>query len=405
MKATTTIYLDVRRQKQNGTYPVQLRITHERIRKYYSIGYSLSKSDYDKVMNTRPKGNFKNLRIKFNNIEEDAINIIDKMDIFSFPEFKKKFFRTPGDHTDLFFLFNEHVRKLKANGQVNTAQTYQTGFKSWQKFIHKDKLPLKNVTADMLNDYEKHLLAEGKSPTTVSINVRCIRRLFNLAIVTGDVDVSLYPFKLYQPPQHRNVKKALSKSDIKKIFDYQPLKNSPEHFYRDIFLFSYLCNGANLADICHLRYSNIKGDTIVFIRHKTAHNRRVKPVLVSLTKPIQDIIDKWGTKPILPGNYIFNILSDGMDSAKEVAKISQATKMCNDYLKKIVKNIGIEKITMYTARHSFASVLKLSGENIVYISEAMGHSNLATTENYLSSFDDKKRKEAASKLIDFSDIE
>lgn len=405
-KVTTSIFLDCRRQKQNGTYPILLRLTHQQVRKYYSIGYSLSKSDYDKTMNAKPKGEFKDFRFRFDEKEREAISIIDKLDVFSFNEFKKQFFRTPGDHADLFFSFQEQIRKLKTNGQINTAQTYQTSFKSWQKFIHRDKLPFKNVTPDVLNSYEKHLLADGKSPTTVSISVRCVRKLFNSAIIRGDVDASLYPFRLYQPPMHRNVKKALPKSDIKKFFDYKPIEGSPESFYRDLFLFSYLCNGANLADICRLRYSNIQGDTIVFIRRKTANNRRVKPVLVSLTEPVQAIIDKWGTKPIIQDKHVFNILSDSMSPAKEVAKISQTTKMCNTYMRKICRKIGItENVTMYSARHSFASVLKLAGENISYISEALGHHSLATTEYYLASFDDKKRQEAAWKLTDFSDIE
>ena len=391
----------------DNTYPVKLRLTYRRERKYYNIGHSLTKEDFNSVMG-KPRRELKDLRLRFNKIEQNAINIIDKLDVFSFRGFKKYFSRTPGDHADLFFSFREHIRKLKVNGQIGTASTYETSFKSWQKFVGRDKLFFKNITPDVLNNYEKKLLAEGKSPTTVSINVRCIRRLFNLAIMAGYVDKGLYPFGdpevgLYQPPQHLNIKKALSKSDIKKIFDYKPLiEGSPEHFYRDIFLFSYLCNGANLADICRLRYSNIQSDTIIFIRHKTAHNRKVKPVLVSLTQPVKNIIDRWGTKPVIRDKYVFNILSDGMDAAKEVARIKQATKMCNKYIKQIAAKIGItENISTYTARHSFATVLKLAGESIEFISESLGHNNLRTTENYLSSFDDKKRKEAAKKLMDF----
>ncbi|MBA7536633.1 Tyrosine recombinase XerC [subsurface metagenome] len=406
-KVLTAIILDTRRSKMDNTYPVKLRVTYQRERKYYNTGYSLTKEDFNRVIG-KPRGELKDSRLRLNKIEQDAINIIDKLDVFSFRGFKKYFSRTPGDHADLFFSFREHIRKLKINGQIGTASTYETSFKSWQKFIPRHKLPYKNITPDVLNNYEKYLLSEGKSPTTVSINARCIRRLFNLAIMTGDVDKALYPFGdkevgLYQPPQHRNIKKALSKSDIKKIFDYNPPEGSSEHFYRDLWLFSYLCNGANLADICRLRYSNIQSDKIIFIRHKTAHNRKIKPVLVSLTGPVRDIIDRWGTKPVIRDKYVFKILSDSLDPAKEVARIKQATKMCNTYLKRIAHKLGItDNISTYTARHSFATVLKLAGESVEFISESLGHSNLRTTENYLSSFDDKKRKEAAKKLTDFN---
>jgi len=80
--------------------------------------------------------------------------------------------------------------------------------------------------------------------------------------------------------------------------------------------------------------------------------------------------------------------------------------MTNHYLKRIAKKIGItENISTYYARHSFATVLRNSGEPVAFISEQLGHSNVQTTENYLSSFDRKKRREAAKKLTDFSDLE
>ncbi|MDC7309182.1 tyrosine-type recombinase/integrase [Phocaeicola vulgatus ATCC 8482] len=53
----------------------------------------------------------------------------------------------------------------------------------------------------------------------------------------------------------------------------------------------------------------------------------------------------------------------------------------------------------YTARHSFASVLKKSGVNIALISEALGHSDLATTQIYLDSFDNEQVDEAMKNLL------
>jgi integrase len=75
----------------------------------------------------------------------------------------------------------------------------------------------------------------------------------------------------------------------------------------------------------------------------------------------------------------------------------------NKYIKRIAKNVGIkENISTYSARHSFATVLKRSGINLSFISEALGHSNMKTTESYLDSFEDDTRKANAMKLLDFS---
>jgi integrase/recombinase XerD len=117
---------------------------------------------------------------------------------------------------------------------------------------------------------------------------------------------------------------------------------------------------------------------------------------------MQSIIDRYGTKPIEPDNYIFNILIEGLTPEQETARIKRSTRTTNKFLKRIASKIGIdENISTYYARHSFASVLKLSGENIAYISESLGHADIKTTENYLSSFDSEKRKESQKKLKAF----
>ena len=61
-------------------------------------------------------------------------------------------------------------------------------------------------------------------------------------------------------------------------------------------------------------------------------------------------------------------------------------------------NISIP-ITTYVARHSFATVLKRSGVNISIISEALGHTNLSTTQYYLDSFENEQIDEAMRKLL------
>ena len=71
------------------------------------------------------------------------------------------------------------------------------------------------------------------------------------------------------------------------------------------------------------------------------------------------------------------------------------------YKKSIGKALGIERISTYTARHSFATVLKREGANIAYISESLGHQDLKTTENYLASFEREEREKNAELLTKF----
>ena len=72
----------------------------------------------------------------------------------------------------------------------------------------------------------------------------------------------------------------------------------------------------------------------------------------------------------------------------------------NEVLRILGKRLGVEtNITTYVARYSFASVLKKSGVNIALISEALGHSDLATTQIYLDSFDNEQVDKAMKNLL------
>ena len=118
---------------------------------------------------------------------------------------------------------------------------------------------------------------------------------------------------------------------------------------------------------------------------------------------MQIIIDKWGTKPQAPNNFIFPYLTGKETPMEEKTVIRNVTRLCNKRLKKIGKAIGIEGISTYTARHSYATVLKRSGANIAYISESLGHNDLKTTENYLASFEKEERIKNAGFLTNFGD--
>jgi site-specific recombinase XerD len=72
-------------------------------------------------------------------------------------------------------------------------------------------------------------------------------------------------------------------------------------------------------------------------------------------------------------------------------------------MKFIAKKLGILKpCTTYFARHSFSTIMKKSGANIQFMSEALGHSSINTTKAYLDSFEDDTKKEMAKALTAFN---
>lgn len=406
-KATTSIVLDTRRKLSDDTYPVKLRVTYQRKRLYYNIGYSLTEDDFTKVMGDKPRGTYKDTRVELSAKEQKAIDLIGTLSSFTFDTFKKKYFDDV-DYSDLFTALKQRISDLGAK-RPGTASSFQSTLKSWQDFYKKSSLPFSQVTVKLLYEYESHMKAGEKSLTTVGIYMRNIRRMFNLAIKSGNVRADVYPFgkkedELYEIPEGSNFKRALPKSDIKKLFQYESLQGSPEQFYHDLWIFSYLCNGMNLADIARLKYKNTEGGVIVFIRKKTEQKRKPRPIMVEKNKDIENIIERWGNIPASSDSYVFDILKRGISPADELARVKQITKQVNKYIGRIAEAVGIEgTITSYAARHSFASVLKQSGESTVFIQEALGHKDLKTTENYLISFDGEQRRKAQKKLTEWND--
>jgi integrase len=116
---------------------------------------------------------------------------------------------------------------------------------------------------------------------------------------------------------------------------------------------------------------------------------------------MRTIMDKWGNIDKSPDSYIFGFLNGDETPLQITKRIRDVISNCNRRLRKIGKAIGIEGLSTYTARHSYATVLKRSGANIAYISESLGHNDLKTTENYLASFEKEERVKNASFLTSF----
>jgi integrase len=179
---------------------------------------------------------------------------------------------------------------------------------------------------------------------------------------------------------------VLNLHQIKALVTYTDGSEATEH-YRDLWFFSYLCNGINFADLLTLKYSNIHNDEIYFYRAKTIRTSKMKKEICAVITPeMRAIIDRWGNADKEPDSYIFGFLKGDETPLQIKNRTRDVISTCNRHLRKIGKALGIDGLSTYSARHSFATVLKRSGSNIAYISESLGHNDLKTTDNYPASF-------------------
>jgi integrase len=227
---------------------------------------------------------------------------------------------------------------------------------------------------------------------------RTLRSAYNKAIKEKCAQKSNYPFNEFRVSKFdvSTQKRAISKADVLKFAeDTEPIGDDRYvQLSKDIFIFSYLCGGINFTDIANLTKDNIVNGRLRYVRQKTG-----KLIRIGIPFEAMKIIQKYEVESI---GYIFPILNSKKHKTplQKQNRIHKMRTKINNNLKIIGKRLGLDiNVTTYVARHSFASVLKKSGVNIAIISEALGHSNLETTQIYLDNFDNEQMDEAMKNLL------
>jgi integrase/recombinase XerD len=434
MQATARIFILKAPAKMtlDGRHPVKLAITHKGQRKYYSLKDKIkddswlfiSKDDikciWPPLKNgspVNPRGIFRDIRNEYDRIAKGAEGIIEGIPVFSFGQFEEKFLHSAGNWDNVFTAMVDHIQALKLEGRLGYASSFESTLRAVKEFHtgkkmtytcrekvdtrYKDYLSGKalsfvDITPTWLTKFEKALQKKKNSKSTIGIYIRNIRVIFNLATKKHGVKAA-YPFNEYTPKSASGRKLALSAHQIALINNYQT-ENPREQFYRDMFMFSFLANGLNLSDVARLKYSNIDDDSLYVVREKTKNKDEQTELVVPITRQMQDIINNHGSRAVGHDAYIFPVLTPARGEQANYAEIKQFVKMVNKHLRNIAKAVKItEKISSYTARHSWATISKNSGASTEYIKESLGHSNVLVTEKYLKSFEsDTRRKHSES---------
>lgn len=419
MSFIISIYFEKRRIKQNGKYSIKLRVynKHNNIKKvrYFTTGIDLTEKEFETIWinleNKSLRGRNKEVRFKLQDIEKRANQVAEELTVFDFAKFETKLFRKSSDKNNVKYHFDLAIQKNLKNNRIGTAESYKYTLNSLALFSTNkkncpiEKLTFEAITVDWLNDYERFMLDQGKSYTTIAIYTRTLRAVFNNAIGVDDINRDVYPFGLkkknkYKIPSTKKVKKALTSEQLKVLFNVEVL-NDNEQQAKDFWFFSFACNGMNLKDIALLKYKDIKGDEFSYYRAKTFDKTTKKTeIVIYLNVFTKDVISKYGNKS--KNGFVFDIISKSDSSETQYKKIKNYTRFINDHIKRIAKRNDLPNdISSYWARHSFATNSLRKGASMEFISEALNHSDLNVTKNYFAGFEDDAKKEFAKKILDF----
>ena len=283
-------------------------------------------------------------------------------------------------YAHVFSLFNfmeSIIAKLKQNGKIRTSETYRATLNSFKKFRKDEDIMLDSITSEMMESYEAWHRNRGVAPNSISFYTRILRAVYNRA-VEDDIIENRNPFRKVYTGVDKTVKRALPLPVIRKIKVLDLSLTPALDYARDMFLMSFYLRGMSFIDMAFLKKTDHKNGYVTYRRRKTGQQ-----LIIEWTKEMQMILDKY---PENKSDYLLPVIRN--PGTNERCTYRNTGYNINHSLKKIAGMVGVTiPLTLYVARHSWASAARAKGIPISVISEGMGHDSEATTQIYLASLD------------------
>ena len=292
------------------------------------------------------------------------------------------------DKYKLFPFMNSVIKELSKNGHSRTAETYYSTLRSFKKFRKDKDILMQDISRTLIEEYEKFLHDEGVTMNSSSFYMRILRAVYNRA-VDRELIFDARPFRHVYTGVDKTMKRAIPIEEIKMIKEMMIDKKS-KSFARDMFMFSFFTRGMSFVDMAFLKKSDIKFGFLTYRRKKTGQLLSIK-----WEKCMQKIVEN---NPSSDHIYLLPIV----DSTKEKQRTQYRSRQraINNNLKKIAEELNLDcNLTMYVARHSWASAALEMEVPIEVISDGMGHTSEKTTRIYLRSIDTRRVDVANEKII------
>ncbi len=263
------------------------------------------------------------------------------------------------------------------NGKVRTSETYRSALNSFKKFREDEDIMLDCLTSELMKAYEAWLQNRGIALNTISFYARILRAVYNRAVEGGIIE-NRNPFRHVYTGVGKTVKRALPIKFLKRIKALDLSVTPSLEFARDMFMMSLYLRGMSLVDMAYLKKTDLKNGYVSYRRRKTG-----QLLIIKWMREMQMILDKYPDN----GNvYLLPIIRT--PGVNERCAYRNAGYNINRNLKIIGLMVGITvPLTLYVARHSWASLAKAKGIPLSVISEGMGHDSEHTTRIYLASLD------------------
>lgn len=394
--ASIWYYLDTRRRKADGTFPLKIKIgLNAKDGCLINLKISLREDQWENGEVVRhPSRRFLNTYVKQRYL--DITNSIFKLEItgainrMSPVEIKKYVESSLGTVTDEAYTFSEHFERfISTREKESTKDIYHQTLLKIELFS-PGKLAFSDINIIWLKGFEQFLKGQGLSVNSINLHIRNIRAVFNDAINEDKAEQNLYPFRKFKLKSEETRKRSLTIDQLRAIRDW-PCEPH-EQQYIDIFMLMFYLRGINMIDLAGL--TKIDNGRVEFRRAKTGRLYSIK-----IEPEAEAIINKYRGK-----NFLLNINERYSNYKNYLHRMNRNLKEFG-YTRmgkrgKKDKEGAFPFLSTYYTRHTWATLaayLEIPKETIA---AALGHGKKDVTDIYIS-FDQNKIDEANRRVIDY----
>lgn len=331
------------RTAADGTIPIRIKITSKNTKAYIATRYKVeSIRNWNGAAVVRhPDAALVNKKLReLLTAYENIVDTIPNADV-SASEIKTYIESHYRKSDTLKAYAEQYIARLEKEGRGSYARNMGYTLRYVLESLGEN-ITLQGISAVQLEKFENFMRKRGDSDTTINIRMSHLKALLNAAVNDGTVEYKIFPFRNYKVPQKTVRDICISKTELQKLreADFSGVSERRHTVARDLFMLSFYCAGINLTDLMD---AQLDGDTITFVRKKTASKKRgEKGVSITIQPEARAIIDKY-------------ITSDGrLDFGYKYRDYEQFRSFITKGLNKIGEVLGFEKKLMYySARKTF----------------------------------------------------
>ncbi|RGM34284.1 site-specific integrase [Phocaeicola plebeius] len=293
--------------------------------------------------------------------------------------------------------FENLIQTYKDTNHIGNANCYSRTLHVLELFDEKlSERVFPEIDIKYVKSFDVFLQKRECKGNTRKFYFKTLRAVLNKAIQDGEASETTYPFGKggfsISSLEEETTKRYLPHDSMFKL-KTTVMDNAVLERTRRLFLFSYYCYGISFIDAALLTKKNIirynGGNYIVYKRNKTKEAKKVKPIQIKITPEIQELMNWFSANTLLVEDYLLPIVSiAGYKGEQLYNHIRSRFGRNNKNLANLAKVLEITdmKLTSYVSRHTMAMTLQDNQVPREVISQILGHSDLATTNTYLDSF-------------------